>query len=71
MRTLRRVAESARRFGRDTRGQDLVEYALLTALIGLAALLSAPLIEQAIAAGYGAYNTNIQDRWEIADPGGS
>jgi len=71
MRTARRVVDIARRLHRDERGHDLVEYALLTALIGLAALLSAPLIEQAIATGYGSYNTNIQDRWQIADPGGS
>ena len=71
MRTVRRVVDIARRLRRDERGQDLVEYALLVALIGLAALVSAPLIEQAIATGYGSYNTNIQDRWEIADPGGS
>jgi Flp pilus assembly pilin Flp len=71
MRTLRRVVDIARRLRGDEQGQDLVEYALLVALIGLAALVSAPLIEQAIATGYGSYNTNIQDRWEIADPGGS
>ena len=71
MRTSRRIVGKARRFGRDERGQDLVEYALLVALIGLAALVAAPLIEQAIATGYGSYNTNIQDRWDIADPGGS
>ena len=71
MRTFRRVLGGARRFRRDDRGQDLVEYGMLVALIGLAALLAAPVIEQAIAAGYAAYNTNIQDSWEIADPGGS
>ena len=71
MRTFRRVVDIARRLRGDEQGQDLVEYALLVALIGLAALVAAPLIEQAIATGYGSYNTNIQDRWEIADPGGS
>ena len=71
MRTAPRVVDIARRLRRDEQGQDLVEYALLVALIGLAALVAAPLIEQAIATGYGSYNTNIQDRWEIADPGGS
>lgn len=68
---LRRVFNIAQRFGRDERGQDLVEYVLLVALIGLAAVVAAPLIEQAIATGYSNYNTNIQDQWEIRDPLGS
>jgi Flp pilus assembly pilin Flp len=71
MRTSRHLVRVIRALVYDDRGQDLVEYVLLVALIGLAAVVAAPLIEQAIATGYSNYNTNIQDQWEIRDPLGS
>jgi Flp pilus assembly pilin Flp len=57
------------RFVRDCRGQDLVEYALLVALIGIAATASAPAIETALSAAYTVWNTQTQDVWQMPDPG--
>jgi len=57
-------------FVRDERGQDLVEYALLTAMFGLAALAAAPAIRTALAAAYGVWDTNSQNLWQPPDPAG-
>ena len=57
-----------RRFLHGTAGQDLVEYALLAALIGAAAAASAPLITAAIGASYSARVVETQDHWRIPDP---
>lgn len=59
----------AGRFVRDTAGQDLVEYALLVALIGTAAAASAPLVQAAIGTAYSAWNVETQNHWEVPDPG--
>ena len=50
-------------------GQDLVEYALLTAAIGLAGIATWPLIENAIGVAYKAVVTDTQDIWEVPNPG--
>ena len=50
-------------------GQDVIEYALLTATIGLAGIATWPLIEAAIAVTYQQFDTNTQDLWEVPDPG--
>ncbi len=55
-------------FLRDDRGQDLVEYALLTALFGVAAIAAAPAIQAALSAAYGAWDTNTQNLWRPPDP---
>jgi Flp pilus assembly pilin Flp len=57
------------RFVRDCRGQDLVEYALLVALIGIAATAAAPTLEGAIRSAYTIWNTQNQDQWRVPDPG--
>jgi Flp pilus assembly pilin Flp len=57
------------RFIRDCRGQDLVEYALLVALIGIAATAAAPTIEGAIRSAYIVWNTQNQDQWLVPNPG--
>jgi Flp pilus assembly pilin Flp len=49
-------------------GQDLVEYALLAALVGLASIASFGLIHDAIAATYGSWNTGTNDIWQPPDP---
>ena len=49
-------------------GQDLVEYALLTASIGLVATATWPAIEVAIGAAYESLDTATQDLWEVKDP---
>ena len=55
---------------RDERGQDLVEYALLTAIIGISGVLIIPLILPKMADNYLDWNTNTQNAWEPCDPGG-
>jgi Flp pilus assembly pilin Flp len=53
-----------RRFWRDEHGQDLVEYALLTALIGLVGLTVWSTIVSLIGARYTDYDTGVQGLWE-------
>lgn len=55
---------------RDERGQDLVEYALLTAAVGLASAASWPLVAQAIEQAYRNLDTNTQGLWDPPAPGG-
>lgn len=56
-------------FLRDAAGQDLVEYALLLALVGFVALAAAPAIQNAIGNAYVLYNTGSQDLWQPPNPG--
>lgn len=56
-------------FLKETSGQDLVEYALLVALVGFVALAAAPAIQNAIGAAYALYDTGTQDLWQPPDPG--
>jgi Flp pilus assembly pilin Flp len=51
-------------------GQDIIEYALLTAGIGLAGVAVWPAITTAIGAAYGAFDTNTQSIWESPNPQG-
>jgi Flp pilus assembly pilin Flp len=52
-------------------GQDVVEYALLTASIGLMGIAVWPLIVTGIGATYTALDTATQNLWEVPDPGGA
>lgn len=52
----------------DDRGQDLVEYALLTGAIGLTAAATWPLIVDALGNAYQAVDAATQDLWEVPDP---
>lgn len=54
---------------RDDDGQDIVEYALLTAGIGLAGVATWPLIAAGIGAAYANFDTRTQDLWIVPDPG--
>jgi len=56
-------------FIRARSGQDLVEYALLTALLGTIAVAALPAIEAAINTAYSAWNTSTQDLWQPPNPG--
>ena len=56
------------RIWKDTRGQDLIEYALLTAGMGLAGLAVWPAITTAIGVAYDALDTNTQSIWESPNP---
>jgi Flp pilus assembly pilin Flp len=57
-----------RLFSEDT-GQDLVEYALLTAIVALAALVAIPTATE-LGNIYRAWNTNVNDLWEPPPPSG-
>lgn len=54
---------------REDDGQDVIEYALLTASIGIVGVATWPLIATAIGTAYGRYNTNTQNIWEVPNPG--
>lgn len=55
---------------RDERGQDLIEYALLTAAVGVAGVATWPFIATSIGTAYRALDTNTQGLWEPPPPGG-
>ncbi len=49
-----------RRFFREESGQDIVEYALLTALIGIAAILTWQVVADRVGVAYGEADTDVQ-----------
>ncbi len=49
---------------RDTRGQDLIEYALLSALVGVVALAALHALGVALGDVYSAWNTAVNALWE-------
>jgi Flp pilus assembly pilin Flp len=55
----------------EDRGQDLVEYALLLALFGLACLTTWDLIAGSVGARYSSTNTGVQGLWDTPPPSGS
>jgi len=57
-----------RRWLGEEAGQDLVEYALLAAFVGLAGLAGFTAISSAIGNNYADSNTSVQDLWEIPAP---
>ncbi len=59
-----------RQFIADDRGQDLIEYALLTAALAVAGAATWPIFEAAIGTAYRALDTNTQNLWEPPPPGG-
>ena len=58
-----------RRLLLDEDGQDILEYALLTASIGLMGIAAWPLIAAGIGAAYQRFDTRTQDIWETPPPG--
>ncbi len=58
------------RLARDESGQDLIEYALLTTVVGLAGAVSIDLISTAINNAYGVWDTGINNLWVPNDPAG-
>ena len=57
-----------RRFVTDDRGQDLVEYALLSGIIGIAGALVLPAIADAMKSAYQTWQTSAQAAWEPCPP---
>ena len=68
--TLSRVGRIVAAALRDDSGQDLMEYALLSAIIGVSGVLIIPLIVPKMADNYIDWNTNVQNAWEPCNPGG-
>jgi Flp pilus assembly pilin Flp len=62
---------AARLLARDDRGQDLIEYALLTAGLGIAGAATWPLIVTSIGTAYRTLDINTQNLWEPPPPGSS
>ncbi len=50
------------------RGQDLLEYALLTAFIGLAGAVAFNLLAASMNTAYSGWGDGINDLWEPAPP---
>lgn len=63
------VARHLGAFIRDESGQDVVEYGLLFATVGISAVAAAPLIRTAIGVAFAAMNTGTQDQWIPPNPG--
>jgi Flp pilus assembly pilin Flp len=57
-----------RRFLAEETGQDLIEYALLTATIGLAGVVGVNLLSAAINATYTSWDTGVNNLWEVPAP---
>jgi Flp pilus assembly pilin Flp len=57
-----------KRFVLEEDGQDLVEYAFLTAFIGLACSVAWLYVQQAIATGFTSWDTAEQSLWRPPDP---
>ena len=55
---------------RDDAGEDLVEYALLACLIGIAAVLTWKQVAASVATAYGAADTGVQGLADPPNPGG-
>ena len=61
------------RLFRDEQGADLIEYALLTGVIGFAGIAILDLLLGVMSNTYGTQETSINNRWVPSDPaaGGS
>jgi Flp pilus assembly pilin Flp len=56
------------RFAADDSGQDLIEYALLTAIIGIAGLLVLSTFSNKMGTAYSGWNTAAQTAWQPCPP---
>jgi len=52
----------------DDRGQDLVEYALLSGIVGVAGILVFPVIVDKMGTAYASWQTGAQNAWEPCPP---
>jgi pilus assembly protein Flp/PilA len=55
----------------DDSGQDLIEYALLTTFIGLAAIAVFDALRTSVGFVYGTWNTGANNVWRTPNPSGS
>jgi Flp pilus assembly pilin Flp len=68
---VRSVTRVLARLWAEDDGQDLIEYALLTALIAVGGALVFPSIRTKMGAAYQSWLSGAQDLWEPAVPTGS
>jgi Flp pilus assembly pilin Flp len=59
-----------RRLIQDESAQDLIEYGLLAATIGIAGITVVPLIPDLMATAYETWSGDVNDNWIPCDPGG-
>jgi Flp pilus assembly pilin Flp len=64
------IGHTVRRLLHDEDGQDVVEYALLTAFLGLCALTAWTSLQSALGANYTGTTTGVQSLWEPPPPSG-
>lgn len=69
--SLTRAGRLACDFVYDEGGQDLVEYALLTAFVGLCAVAIWPAMRDALGLSYTSTTTGVQGLWDPPPPSGS
>jgi len=60
-----------RAFVADERGQDVIEYGLLSALFGIVCIAVWLAIQGSLRTAYVGYDSNVQGLWASPDPGGS
>jgi Flp pilus assembly pilin Flp len=58
----------ASRLWREEEGQDLLEYALLTGIIGVSSIVLITTVVPTMAAAYQAWNTAQENAWEPNPP---
>ena len=60
-----------RRFVVEESGQDLIEYALMGAALGLSGLATFGFIVTHMAASYTTWDSGVQNLWQLPAPSGS
>ena len=68
---MRTFARTLGRWYSDESAQDLVEYAYLSAFVGLAGILVWAAIVTLLGARYADYNTGVQNQWCPPNPDGT
>jgi len=66
-----RLRRWIRTFARDPRAQDLLEYALLSAVIGLVGLAVLNGVSTLVNTYYGQSQSSVNGLWQSPDPSGS
>lgn len=59
-----------RRFWQDDAGQDVIEYGLLAAFIGIVAIATWTSIQDHLRDAYLGYDADVQNLWQPPNPGG-
>ena len=62
------MRQLGRRLSGDDLGQDLVEYALLVALVGLVGMAAWTSLQARLGPAYTGYDTRTQNLWRPPDP---